>query len=256
MKKISNIGERAIKRNRQEAFYLSKCHHDKILRLHASLHALDTNTVWLVMELIQGGSLDEAINTAGPLPEPEAASVCKDLLMALTYLHDQCGFVHRDVKPANAMLSLEEQKKASVKLVDFSLCHNMTDSKNLTHAVGTLMFMPPEMTLREPHDQSCDVWSLGITAVFLLIGKGPFKSSFDAMFRPASKLAMPKLPSGFSEAADSFVAAACSLKESRPTAKTLLEHPWVKSAASPDQMWRLVKTVFRHNCINNVIGGI
>jgi hypothetical protein len=77
LKKISNIGDRASLRNRQEAFYLSKCQHDKILRVYACLHALDTNTVWLVMELIKGGSLDEALSMAGPLPENEAASVAK-----------------------------------------------------------------------------------------------------------------------------------------------------------------------------------
>jgi hypothetical protein len=61
---------------------------------------------------------------------------------------------------------------------------------------------------------------------------------------------------GFSDAAGAFVASACSPKSLRPSAEELLKHEWIAGAAPPDEMWRLVKTVFRHNCINNVIGGM
>jgi serine/threonine protein kinase len=119
------------------------------------------------------------------------------LLQALAYLHER-GFAHRDVKPANAMLSLEEQKRASVKLVDFSLCHDTRLGSPPVHAVGTVMFMPPEMIAREPHDVLCDIWSLGITAVYLLTGRGPWKSAFDSLFLPASETSLPKLKVVFS----------------------------------------------------------
>lgn len=76
LKKISDLGERAAKRNRQEAYYLRRCSHDKILAVHACLRAVDTETVWLVMELLQGGSLEEAVNLAGPLPDKEVRCVC------------------------------------------------------------------------------------------------------------------------------------------------------------------------------------
>ncbi len=65
---------------------MTKCCHDKILRVMACMHAADTNTVWLVMELIRGGSLDEAISLSGPLPEKEAACTCRDLLEARTFV--------------------------------------------------------------------------------------------------------------------------------------------------------------------------
>jgi serine/threonine protein kinase len=114
------------------------------------------------------------------------------VLQALVYLHGH-NFAHRDLKPANAMLALQEDKKrASVKLVDFSLCHDMSGGPQF-HAVGTLVFMPPEMVARDAHDCSCDVWSLGVTVVFLLAEKGPWKCPFDALFVPSANVGVPQL---------------------------------------------------------------
>jgi serine/threonine protein kinase len=60
----------------------------------ACMHAADTNTVWLVMELIRGGSLDEAISLSGPLPEKEAACTCRDLLEARDTRVEMRGNAH------------------------------------------------------------------------------------------------------------------------------------------------------------------
>ncbi len=97
LKKIGNMGKRQAQRNAREAFFLTQCDHEKILKVLSCHHAADTNTVWLVMELIEGGSLDEGLRLSGALPEREAARVCSDLLEAVAYLHAR-KWAHRDIK--------------------------------------------------------------------------------------------------------------------------------------------------------------
>jgi serine/threonine protein kinase len=117
--------------------------------------------------------------------------------------------------------------------------------------------MAPEMVLRRPHSFGCDVWSLGVTAVWLLQNSPPFPCQFDALFVPAATGRAPALalPEMHAASASEFVAAACCVDAaSRPTAQQLLAHPFVASAVSAEDMWRLVKSIFRHSAINNVIG--
>jgi predicted Ser/Thr protein kinase len=97
LKKICHMGRRQMQRNTREAYFLTQCRHEKIMQVLACLRAADTSTVWLVMELIEGGSLDEALKLSGALPDKEAARVCADMLEALAYLHGR-GLAHRDIK--------------------------------------------------------------------------------------------------------------------------------------------------------------
>ena len=157
-------------------------------------------------------------------------------------------------RPANAMLATEMRaRRACVKLVDFSLCARL-GPEGTVQTCGTTSYMPPEMTLRRPHTLSCDIWSLGIVAAALLAG-GPTPNDhcrFDALFFPA----IGEKPSIKGEGAD-FVSACLELDPAkRPSAAELLEHPWLKTAASNDEMWRLVKTVFARSAVANVIGMI
>jgi serine/threonine protein kinase len=254
VKKISHIGKRHIRRNNCEVKYLLLCKHVNIMAVHCCYHTLDSDNIWLVMELLEGGSLDEAVNLSGPIPEKESCRCGSDLLAALVYLHSK-GFCHRDLKPANAMLAIEQKaKRARVKLVDFSLCSDLS-SGPVVHSMGTSGFMPPEMTLRQPHHYSSDIWSLGIFVATLLEGKCPNDHSrFDAHFLPAIGLP-PVLSGSFSSPAHDFVAACLVVDPlARPAASDLTSHPWLQQAASMEQMWRLVKTVFRISAIANVVG--
>ncbi len=155
------------------------------------------------------------------------------------------------------MLALQHsRRRAVVKLVDFSLATDVSKVPEV-HALGTQAWMPPEMVLRQPHSLPCDIWSLGVTALALLQNHTGFRSGFDALFVPAATGVAPALrsPELFSGDARAFVAAACTVDAAaRPTAAELLRHPFVASAATPEEMWRLVKTIFRHSAISSVVG--
>ena len=153
-------------------------------------------------------------------------------------------------------LTTQPRRRAAVKLVDFSLAADLSRGPDL-HALGTTSWMCPEMVLRRPHSFPCDIWSLGVTAVFLLQNAPPFACGFDALFLPAATGRAPALthPEAFSGAAGSFITAACTIDPAtRPTPTELLAHPFIASAVSGEDMWRLVKSIFRHSAINNVIG--
>ncbi len=153
-------------------------------------------------------------------------------------------------------LTTQPRRRASVKLVDFSLAADLSRGPDL-HALGTTCWMCPEMVLRRPHSFSCDIWSLGVTAVFLLQNLPPFACGFDALFLPAATGRAPALahPETFGAAASAFIAAACTADPAaRPTAAELLAHPFVATAVSSEDMWRLVKSIFRQSAINNVMG--
>jgi serine/threonine protein kinase len=109
----------------------------------------------LVTELLSGSTLAERLRS-GPLPAAEAAEVCAQLADALRAAH-QAGIVHRDVKPANMVLT-----RGGVKLLDFGIAQAATDS-NLTGnlAIGTPACMAPEQLTGRGATPASDVYALG-----------------------------------------------------------------------------------------------
>ena len=127
---------------------------------------------WLVMELLDGGSLDELVQRRGPLPWREATRAIRDAAAGLAAAHE-IGLVHRDVKPANLMRTC----KGTVKIVDFGLVRAMKGASQLTQTgviLGTPAYMAPEQWLGEEADARSDLYSLACTYYYLLTGKRPF----------------------------------------------------------------------------------
>jgi tRNA A-37 threonylcarbamoyl transferase component Bud32 len=132
--------------------------------------------VYLAMEFVQGESLADVAGR-GPLPVRQAADCIRQAALGLQHAHD-AGWVHRDVKPSNLLLTPE----GVVKLLDLGLARPMLDpTDNLTrtyepkHILGTLDYLSPEQIQRFPDvDGRSDVYSLGATFYFLLAGRPPF----------------------------------------------------------------------------------
>ena len=80
---------------------------------------LPSQSVYVITELCEGGNLSQAVRSYGPLPEPQAAAVCRSLADALRHCHAR-GIMHRDVKPENIALA-RDSVDAPVKLLDFGL---------------------------------------------------------------------------------------------------------------------------------------
>jgi serine/threonine protein kinase len=127
--------------------------------------------LYLVMEYVAGTNLEDYLRRTGPLPWPEAWDYMRQAALGLRHAHDR-GIVHRDVKPANLMLTLDGQ----IKILDWGLAR-WSDQETLTQPgmlLGTPNYMAPEQALAPTRaDQRSDLYSLGCTFYCLLTGQPP-----------------------------------------------------------------------------------
>ena len=131
---------------------------------------------FFTMPYVEGESLKERIERAGPLPIPEVIRICRDVASALEYAHAH-GVVHRDIKPANILLSGD-----AAVVTDFGVAKAITESvaggtalTSLGAALGTPAYMSPEQAAGESYvDGRADIYALGITAYEMLTGEPPF----------------------------------------------------------------------------------
>ncbi|WP_233501244.1 protein kinase domain-containing protein [Acaryochloris thomasi] len=130
---------------------------------------------YLVQEYISGYTLHKEAKRSGPLTEGQVRDVLKEVLPILDYLHQQ-KVIHRDIKPANVIRREIDHK---LILIDFGVVNDQGGADNSTPAsgktdfvVGTKGFAAPEQIAKKPVYAS-DLYSLGITCVFLLLGKLP-----------------------------------------------------------------------------------
>jgi hypothetical protein len=147
---------------------------------------------YLVMAYYEGGTLRQGIER-GVLKLDEAVALLTQLADALATAHS-AGIVHRDVKPANVLLTA-----GGAKLIDFGLAKWVGRDESLTSTgklIGTLAYMAPEQMRREPIDQRVDVWALGVIGVELLCGSRPFAGTTSIELANAVLSDEPTLPPG------------------------------------------------------------
>jgi len=127
---------------------------------------------YLVMEYLEGMSLDAAISSGRALSLATKLSICVDVCNGLNYAHDR-GIIHRDIKPGNVML-LED---GGVKIVDFGIARIGDTGISRTEVVGSLHYMSPEQFQSQPLDRRTDIFSTGVVLYQLLSGTLPFQST-------------------------------------------------------------------------------
>ena len=132
---------------------------------------LDARHPFLVMELIDGGTLRELLAERGPMPPHAAAAVLRPLLGGLAVAH-RAGLVHRDIKPENVLISDDGE----VKLADFGLVRAVAEAGITSTSVilGTAAYLSPEQVSTGTADQRSDVYAVGILTYELLTGTTPF----------------------------------------------------------------------------------
>ncbi|MBL6458644.1 protein kinase [Belnapia sp. T6] len=137
-----------------------------------------SEAAWIIMELVDGESLEALLDRDAWFPLAEAARIMEQLLSALAHSHAQ-GVVHRDVKPANIMLARDRQ----VKLVDFGVAQaGGCPAGTLTGTVlGTPSHMAPEQVRGEPTDYRADIWAAGVVLYRLLTRAKPFAGDLSAV---------------------------------------------------------------------------
>ncbi|MEU6724745.1 serine/threonine-protein kinase [Nonomuraea wenchangensis] len=146
--------------------------HPKIVRTLAVGESAGAQ--FIVMELCEGGNLAEVVSKGSPLAADHAVPMFLALLDGLEYAHDM-GFVHRDIKPQNILLTAD----GTVKIADFGLAKAFETSgwSGLTRTgttMGTPAFMPREQVLNYKYAKpGVDVWAMAATLYYALTGRTP-----------------------------------------------------------------------------------
>lgn len=146
----------------------------------------DRRNMYLVMELLTGGTLLEAICRQTKFTESDASHIMRQILSALSYLHE-ANLIFRDLKTENVMFRGDAGRtsesggpaqrllKRDIKLIDFGLCCPLEGGSKLCQAAGTPYSVAPELvTTPVQYDQKCDAWSAGVVMHIMLSGKHPF----------------------------------------------------------------------------------
>lgn len=136
--------------------------------------------LFLVMELLEGLSLDRVVKDFGPLPVARVIPILVGVCRSLAEAH-AAGLVHRDIKPANIFLCNEGDGLERAKVLDFGLAKQPVGGRLSLdgHASGTSDYMAPEQARGEPLDARADLYSLGCTAFYLLTGRPVFHRESD-----------------------------------------------------------------------------
>lgn len=132
---------------------------------------VDGEYPFLVMELVQGGTLRELLRERGPMPPHAVRAVAEPVLAAIGVAH-AAGLVHRDVKPENVLIS----DGGDVKIADFGLVRAVAAANTTSASVilGTAAYLSPEQVTSGSADARSDVYAFGILIFELLTGKVPF----------------------------------------------------------------------------------
>ncbi|MFI6443461.1 protein kinase [Kitasatospora sp. NPDC050543] len=187
----------------------SEARHAARLRTHphvATVHDIveENGLPWIVMEYVPGATdLEAVVHEHGPLPPPEVARIGLAVLDALTEGH-RLGILHRDVKPANILLTNPPPRTSrpaeggGVLLADYGIALEPASGEpRLTSAsgiVGTPGYLAPERARGAEPSPESDLFSLGATLYFAVAGKGPFDAESEAAALTALLFEEPRLP--------------------------------------------------------------
>jgi len=221
----------------REARVVGQISHPSIVTLHDMGIEESTLTPYLVMELVEGQSLEKAL-AKGSVPLPTACNWAAHVAVALAIAHRR-GIIHGDVKPANILITTDNR----VKLTDFGMARLAKHDTGDTSLFGTPAYWCPEQIHGRPQDARSDLFSLGVVLYEMLTGISPFAGeSLNSVCNhvlsstplPATQ-SNPSLPMAIND-----VLARCLAKDPQhrfPSAEALAEQlfPLARRTPAPEQ---------------------
>ncbi|CAG9768721.1 unnamed protein product [Ceutorhynchus assimilis] len=224
LKVISKRGRsvKELKGFRRECEIQRDLHHPNIIQM---LDSFETENEIVVITEFAPKELTGVLNKEGYLTEEKVQQIVWDLVSALYYLHSN-RVLHRDLKPQNILLDLENK----AKLCDFGFARNMsTGTHVLTSIKGTPLYMAPELIDELPYDYNADLWSLGCIIYELLMGTPPFCTNSILHLIKKIKSEQIKWPTFLSPDCISFLKGLLQKNPSkRLTWNQILNHSFVK----------------------------
>ncbi|XXX80452.1 serine/threonine-protein kinase [Sorangium sp. So ce134] len=176
---------------------LAQIDHPNVVHLKAVVAERDD--LWLVMQYIDGESLEQALaryaDEGRPMPLPEALSIFRQIASGIAAAHRE-GVIHRDLKPANVLL---RGKDGVAKVTDFGIAKAEADAlagRGMTKGIiGSLYYMSPEQVLgRRDLDKRVDIYALGVVLYEMLVGRVPFDAESDIeIMRLHAEVPLPRV---------------------------------------------------------------
>uniref|UniRef100_A0A8C9WHZ7 Serine/threonine-protein kinase DCLK2 n=1 Tax=Scleropages formosus TaxID=113540 RepID=A0A8C9WHZ7_SCLFO len=212
-----------------EVAVLRRVKHPNIIML---IEEVDTpSELYLVMELVKGGDLFDAITSSTKYTEQDASAMVFNLASALKYLHS-LNIVHRDIKPENLLVCEYPDGTKSLKLGDFGLATVVEGP--LYTVCGTPTYVAPEIIAETGYGLKVDIWAAGVITYILLCGFPPFRSEnnlqedlFDQILVGRLEFPTPYWDN-ITDSAKELIGRMLQVNvEARYTAEDILAHPWV-----------------------------
>ncbi|XP_053088406.1 serine/threonine-protein kinase DCLK2 isoform X2 [Pangasianodon hypophthalmus] len=227
-----------------EVAVLRRVKHPNIIML---MEEVDTpSELYLVMELVKGGDLFDAITSSTKYTEKDASAMVYNLAAALQYLH-KMNIVHRDIKPENLLVCEYPNGTKSLKLGDFGLATVVEGP--LYTVCGTPTYVAPEIIAESGYGIKVDIWAAGVITYILLCGFPPFRSEnnvqeelFDQILQGHVDFPSPYWDS-ITDSAKELIGQMLQVNsEMRYTAEDILCHPWVTDDAAVDNNMKMEVT--------------
>ncbi|XP_060939647.1 serine/threonine-protein kinase DCLK2 isoform X3 [Limanda limanda] len=216
-----------------EVAVLRRVKHPNIIML---VEEVDTaSELYLVMELVKGGDLFDAITSSTKYTERDGSIMIYNLAGALKYLHSM-NIVHRDIKPENLLVFEYPDGSKSLKLGDFGLATVVEGPLNTV--CGTPTYVAPEIISESGYGLKVDIWAAGVITYILLCGFPPFRSESNLQEELFDQILQGRLdfPSPYwdniTDSAKELIGKMLQVNvEARYTAQDVLSHPWVTDDA-------------------------
>jgi eukaryotic-like serine/threonine-protein kinase len=217
----------------REARVVGKLNHPSVITVHDMGVEESSQTPYLVMELVEGQSLEKMISK-GSLPFPSACEYAAHVAVALSVAHRR-NVIHGDIKPANILITTENR----VKLTDFGMAR-LSAHQNADYAVrGTPAYWCPEQILGRAQDARSDIFSLGVVLYEMLTGFNPFNAESIPTLCNKILSAAPLPPSHSNPSISSNldgIVKSCLMKEPQlrmANAEALAEQLWPMARRKP-----------------------